>query len=320
MQPASTSSATAGRVLSRRAWLSATLAAAVSPARAAADEPEAADARARAETLGLEPIRVLRSRHYVALGNAAEDYLRITLRDCEDIARDYIDHFQARGFKVDYPSTRMTAVVLKDERAYARFLPKGTPPGARGIYVPKTNWLVVQDFRNVPRTYTDVPVWADNLRTLAHEATHQLTTNTGLLNRKGDVPRCISEGLGMYGELRRPRTRSLPGQVNHARLADLAHYRRGLGWIPLARLIADESWFGTPDGGKILLSYAQSWLLIHYFLADLDRAAALRAYLAAIYDRRGSDLRLRDVRTHLGDPETLDEALKQYSVQLLNAR
>ena len=38
--------------------------------------------------------------------------------------------------------------------------------------------------------------------TLVHEATHQLSFNTGLLNREGDTPLCIVEGLGTYGESR----------------------------------------------------------------------------------------------------------------------
>ncbi|MDR3637425.1 MAG: DUF1570 domain-containing protein [Isosphaeraceae bacterium] len=308
-----------GPTLSRRTWLAGALASAAATRAQGADEREAVEAEERARAKGLKPFRTLRSKHYVAVGNAPEEYLRITLLDCEDVARDFIEQFQVNGFKVAYPAKRMTAVVLEDERAYARFVPERTPHGANGIYVPKANWLVVQDFRSVPRAHSDVPVWADNLRTLSHEATHQLTYNTGLLNREGDVPRCVSEGLGLYGEIRRPRTRSLPGQLNRTRLSDLAHYRRGLGWIPLSRLITDESWFGAPDGGKILLSYAESWLLVHYMMADTGRAAAFRKYLEAIYGRRAGDLRLNDARTHLGDLEKLDGELKQYSVQLLKS-
>jgi hypothetical protein len=307
------------RGISRRAWLAGTAAAAVAPRARADDEPETAEAQTRALARGLKPFRSLRSKHYVAIGNAPEDYLRLTLLDCEDIARDFIEHYQANGFAVDYPRRRMVAVVLEDEREYARFVPDRTPHGANGVYVPKSNWLIVQDFRNVPRSHSDVPVWADNLRTLSHEATHQLTYNTGLLNRKGDVPRCVSEGLALLGEVRRPRARSLPGQINRTRLSDLAHYRRGLGWIPLPRLLTDESWWTATDGGKILLSYAQSWLLIHYLMAAPARAAALRKYLEAIRDRRLSDQRLADARTCLGDLDQLDVELKRHSVQLLKS-
>lgn len=308
------------RVIDRRIWLAGALAGFASAPSLGDEDRETHEAHDRGQAKGLKPFRTVRSKHYVAVGNAPEDFLRITLLDCEDVARDFIEHYQSKGFKVDYPAQRMTAVVLEDERAYARFVPEQTPHGANGIYVPRNNWLIVQDFRNVPRSQSDVPVWADNLRTLSHEATHQLTFNTGLLNRSGDVPRCVSEGLGIYGELRRPRVRSAPGQVNRTRLADLAHYRRGLGWIPVSRLLTDESWFSASDGGKILLSYAESWLLIHYLMSDAERTTSLRKYLAAIRDRRVSDLRLNDARANLGDLDEFDAALRRYSVQLLNAR
>ena len=42
-----------------------------------------------------------------------------------------------------------------------------------------------------------------NMETLAHEGTHQLSFNTGLLSREGDMPLCIVEGLGTYGEARK---------------------------------------------------------------------------------------------------------------------
>ncbi len=39
-----------------------------------------------------------------------------------------------------------------------------------------------------------------NTFTLVHEAIHQLTYNTGLLDRQADVPVAISEGLATFGE------------------------------------------------------------------------------------------------------------------------
>ncbi len=309
-----------GPTISRRAWLGGVLGGLVTVATKADDDREGRETReaeARAQELGLKSFRSLKSKHYAAVGNASDDYLRITLLDCEAIARDFIEHYSSKGFPVAFPHDRMTAVVLEDERAFAQFLPERKNSTQTGVYLPGWNWLVVQDFRRVPRFRTDIPVWADNLRTLAHEATHQLTFNTGLLNREGDVPRCIGEGLATYGEVRRPNARSLPGQINHSRLTNLAHYRRGLGWIPLSRLLVDESWWNSRDGAKVLLSYAQSWLLIHYLMSEPNRTAQFRKYLEAIDDRKASDLRIDDARANLGDLEKLDEELKKYSVRLL---
>ncbi len=59
------------------------------------------------------------------------------------------------------------------------------------------------------------------MRNLAHEATHQLCYNTGLLNPKGDTPAAIVEGLACYSEARRLRGRSEPGLLNSERLDSL---------------------------------------------------------------------------------------------------
>src|SRR5436305_425890 len=81
--------------------------------------------------------------------------------------------------------------------------------------------LALFDFRNVPMNPR--AAGQSNLETLTHEATHQLTFNTGLLDRRSDLPFCIVEGLAMYSERRRLTGRSEPGQINLRRLEELAH-------------------------------------------------------------------------------------------------
>ena len=91
----------------------------------------------------------------------------------------------------------------------------------------------------------------ENLHALAHEATHQLTYNTGLLERHGDVAVCISEGLAMYGESRKPIGRTPPGRRNLVRLRDLGLIRSGLvPWIPLADLLANDQLSAGPASSR----------------------------------------------------------------------
>ena len=305
----------AGKV-HRRAWLAGAVAASLKTTRSSVgveEEEEGKDVEKYAKKQGLKSFHSKRSKHYLAIGNAPDDYLKITLIDCETVALDYMDHFRKKGFELAYPDDRLTAVVLADEREYVKFL--GRDPNALGLYWHNTNWLVVQDFRNVPMYARRGG--AVNLRVLAHEATHQLTFNTGLLNRVGDTPGCIAEGLGSYGEIRKPDVRVEPGQVNNKRLDDLAHMRRALGWIPLEKLLTDDVMRRPSNSNEQELYYAQSWLLVHYMLSDATRLPQFRDYLKTIFKRKNSKARLEDAHAHWGDLEKLDVELKRYSVRLL---
>ena len=106
------------------------------------------------------------------------------------------------------------------------------------------NWLVLFDFRNVP--LIEQGAGHKNVKTLAHEGTHQLTFNTGLLNRQGDAPRAVVEGIALYGETRSLHGHGAPGQINGTRLDDLAHIQRREKWISATDLLTDDAAaFGT---------------------------------------------------------------------------
>jgi hypothetical protein len=147
-----------------------------------------------------------------------------------------------------------------------------------------------------------------------------LTLNTGLLDRRGDVPACIIEGLAMYGEVRKFTGRTAPGQVNRMRIHDLAAMqRRRIPWIPIAQLLADDHQVKDGATHEGLLAYAESWLLVDYLMKEPSRLLGFRAYLELIHGRRDGNRRLEDARMHLGDLDRLDEDLRRYSVRLLKS-
>jgi Protein of unknown function (DUF1570) len=186
-----------------------------------------------------------------------------------------------------------------------------------GIYKRPENWLALFDFRNVPmRQY---PAAKSNISTLAHECTHQLTFNTGLLNRQGDVPRAIVEGFGTYAETRPPRGRSQPGKINVMRLDALAHVQRRTKWVEVKDLITDErTAFGT-SGDQAILSYAESWLLVYHLMTSPTRLPQFQAYLKAIQARKDQNRRFDDAETHFGNLDRLDQELRRESIQLLRS-
>src|SRR5262249_886358 len=154
------------------------------------------------------------------------------------------------------------------ERPFER-LTDHLPPGTMGFYSKQTNWLALFDFRNVPMKTK--AAGQTNMETVTHEATHQLTFNTGLLERQVDVPLCIVEGLAIDGGRRRLTGASEPGQVNARRLDELARVQRRLKWIRLVDLLGDDrGWFGG-DEDRRMLGYAESWLMVYHLMTDRAR-------------------------------------------------
>jgi hypothetical protein len=262
----------------------------------------------------MRPIRTVLSEHFRAIGDASESFMKITLGDCERFAPGYFDHFRAKGFEVHDPDRRLTLIVFADESSFRGFV-KGSPKWALGLYKRSDNWLVLFDFRSVtsqklPRGYQA------NMWTLAHEATHLLAYNTGLLSRQGDVPRAISEGIATYGEARTFDRHSEPGQVNSTRLRDLAYIQRSIKWINVKELLADEKAAFGPTEARVGLAYAESWLLVYYLMSTPSRLPQFRAYLKSIYKRRDASHRLQDAESNFGSLDQLDRELRQEGIRL----
>jgi hypothetical protein len=291
----------------------------LSPAAEAERELERALARARAATS--RPLRTLRSDQYQMVGDAAEPFMRITLSDCENIAQDFIGYYQGQGFDVKRPRRRLTLVVFLDERPYLEFARKfarGVTVYAWGFYSRLENWLVLFDFRNVP--VNERGAGYKNVRTLAHEGTHQLTFNTGLLNRRGDAPRAVIEGLASYGETRPLHGHGEPGQINGTLLDDLAHIQRRVKWISATDLLTDDdATFGTTLD-QTLLAYAQGWLLVYYLMKSPSRLPQFQAYLKTINTRADKSHRYDDAEKHLGDLDRLDQELRREAIRLQQGR
>jgi hypothetical protein len=290
-------------------------------------DPHAAEAdleaaRGKLVQAGIGPIATVRSVHYQAIGDAPEGFMKLTLLDCEQLAQDYQKHFRARGFQVHQPERRLTVVVFQDSRSFARFFPAVVPQktagrGATvqrvGNYSRATNMLYVFDWRMVPMEPRSSH---RNTETLAHEGIHQLTYNTGLLNRAADTPLCIVEGLGMYGEARQVRGSSDLGRINLRRLDDLARTQRMVPWIPVRDLFTDDTILQSGRALRVLLAYAQSWLLAYYLMKTPETLPKFRDYLKAIETRTKADKRLEDARAHLGDLDALDHELRLYAIRL----
>ncbi len=316
-------------LLTRRSWLAGWLATAAAAGVAlSADDPlTEADAAERdavaekAQKTGLGAFQVNTTTHYLGLGDAPASFRSKALQICEGLARDYLQSFQAKGFAVERPPGRMTVILLADREAFARFTGEAQGPAVGGQYEVDSNRLVIFDNREVGPGDPAIAERA-NLVSLVHEATHQLTFNTGLLRREGDVPDSISEGLAMYAEVRRPSGHTPLGQPNPRRVEELARFwENGKRWRPLAKLIGDDGPFRSPDDEAAQhVAYAQSWLMVDTLMKSAERLPAFRGYLKAIGPRTDSRQRVDDARAHLGDLDALDAESRRKATKLLGRR
>ncbi len=275
----------------------------------------------RVRSITSRPAITVTSERYQVIGDAAEPFLKIALGDCELIAQDYLDYYQAKGFDVKSPGRRMTLIVFREEPSYREFARKfaqGIPAFVTGFYSRTENWLAIYDLRSDPAA--ERVAVTKNARILAHEATHQLTSNTGLLSRRGDVPRAIAEGLASYGETRRLRGHTEPGQKNLLLLDDLAYIQRRVKWVKAVDLLTDDRLaFGTTLDQR-LFAYAESWLLVYHLMTAPRRLVQFQAYLKAIYPRASANRRLEDAERHFGDLDRLDQELHRTAIRLQQDR
>jgi Protein of unknown function (DUF1570) len=286
-----------------------------SPAEEADWELERATSRVR--TVTGHSLQVAKSEKYQVVGDADPTFIQTSLGDYDVIANDFVVHYQAKGFQVKAPDRRMTLVAFLDERPFREFARKfarGVSPKVSGFYSRTENWLVLFDFRNVPASALGGAL--KNVRVLAHEATHQLTFNTGLLNRGGDAPAAIVEGLACYGESRRLRGRNEPGLLNSDRLDDLAHFQRRVKWIKLADLLTDDSPATGASYDQMQLFYAQGWLLIYSLMNSPARLPQLQAYFKTIFPRVDKKKRIDDAGKCFGNLDQLDQELRREAIRL----
>ena len=115
------------------------------------------------------------------------------LRLLNGLARDYLTHFKSRGFAVEEPKGRMTLVVLADRREFAAYLETDPDGLVGGTYDPAANDLMFFDNR---AEGGGLEAEKNNTLVLFHEATHQLTFNTGLLTRGRRHPAGDRRGAG----------------------------------------------------------------------------------------------------------------------------
>jgi hypothetical protein len=288
------------------------------------------------------------SDHFLAYSNANAGYTEYRLDNCETIHADFFKHFRKRGFAVAAPAEKMMVVLFDTQTGFEAYLGRSMPSAVTGIYHRTSNRLVVYDFatnrafaegtrrlareakrgssdldrerRSVSvRRYVHESSKDANISTIMHEVAHQLSFNGGLLNRDGDVPVWLAEGLAVYCESTVGGAWQGIGESNPQRAGVLAGPARGKGeFLSVRSLVENDDWLHKSRRvEQALLGYSQSWALFRMLMEQ--QPAKLSAYLKTIYARRTPDHRLTDFASAFGpDLAKLEKRYQGYMRSIVN--
>jgi hypothetical protein len=277
----------------------------------------------------LPPVARFESTQFVALSNADDRFTELRLNNCELLYDLFFDYFGRKGFRLREPPAKLMVAIFDSQYGFESYLGQRMSPSVTGIYHTTTNRLVVYDYgqntafvagkrqreamarrvgsdlerrrriETVNRQAQEFRTEA-NIGTVMHEVAHQLSFNTGMLNRDGDVPFWLAEGLACYCEATIHSSWQGIGEMNPERIEPLVGPVRGQGRLAsLHDLITRDDWMQKrPNKPSPLLVYAQSWALFHMLMKE--RPDQLRYYMELIYRRRTPDHRLADFTQAFG--------------------
>lgn len=292
----------------------------------------------------LPPVTRFESKHFVALSNADDHFTELRLNNCELIFDIFNDYFRRKGFRLREPPGKMMIAIFDSQAGFEAYLGQRMSPQITGIYHTGTNRLLVYDYgRNnafVAQRHQDqqaarrIGLDLDrrrfietanrqaqefraeaNIGTVMHEVAHQLSFNTGLLNREGDVAFWVAEGLACFCEATRNGSWQGIGEMNSERLDALIQAQGR--YISLHDLITRDDWLEKkPNMPSPLLAYAQSWALFSMLMHERPRE--MRTYLTLIYSRRTGERRVADFTQVFGsDLNRLELRYHQYMKELI---
>ena len=250
--------------------------------RPAAARPAAAGPQA-VRTISAERMsrdwKQLRSRNFLAVGNATEEELRRAVTELEAFQTVLLEMFPSIGLASPVPTL---IVVLKDNDTFGRFQPRDAG-GRREEWVggyftalPDVNYMVT-GWRGENGLAFDV---------VFHEFTHYV------LNRNlSHVPLWLGEGVAEFYSTFRIDTAmnlTLVGETPALRLPFLRTHAP----LPLERMLTNETavQLFERDQDRAMF-YAQSWALVHYlFLGQRGaRTKQIGVYLDALEKGRTLD-------------------------------
>ena len=218
----------------------------------------------------------------------------------ERVHTEYATYWRRRDVKLTAPEFPLVAVVLSNEERYRQHaVQEGINlfPEQRAYYHKLTNRIVLYDMtgqqafqegnqrRVNPNDVLEFLTQPENIKTVVHEAVHQVGFNIGMHPRYVINPVWLYEGLAVLHEVPDTRHRSgwTPGpHVNRPRLDQLRRYLgRTHQESPIIKMIQGDKLFSNPQ--TALDNYALAWGLTYYLVRR--RPQELAAYLKILQEK-----------------------------------
>ncbi|MGD9126879.1 MAG: DUF1570 domain-containing protein, partial [Planctomycetia bacterium] len=199
-------------------------------------------------------------------------------RRFEQLYGTFVNYFTVRGFQLSKPPFPLIGIVCRDHADFAKFAEASGGSADRGVlgfYSPKSNRIILFDVGKAGGQGR----WEHNYSTVLHEATHQVSFNTGLCNRLSPPPLWVAEGMAMLfeapGVFDSAKYPTRTDRINRIRFDD---YRQLIAvpsnekvakQLPKALVLSDGLFRVAPE-----VAYAESWALTFYLVETRPRLYA----------------------------------------------
>lgn len=227
--------------------------------------------------------KVHTTAHYLICYNTSLAYAQWCGSLYERLYRAFTNYWTNQGLDLKNPEFPLVAVVFKDRESYLNYTKKELGESAEliiGYYSLRTNRVTMYDLTglnggNGRRRLSAAQInqillrskVVNNVATIIHEATHQITFNSGMLARYADIPMWVSEGIAVYFEtpdLKNSSGWRKIGSVNRARLDRFRAFARNRPHDSLTTLISSNKRLNTPN--LAVDAYAEAWALNYHLI------------------------------------------------------
>lgn len=268
--------------------------------------------------------------HFLIAYNTTKPYAQWCGSLYERLYVGFYNYWKRRGITLTPPAWPMVAIVFNDKKSYVSYARQELGDAADsivGYYSIRTNRMATYDLTGVnglrsggqrPTSQAVVnqilaqPAAAPLVATLIHEATHQLSYNSGLQRRYIDNPLWLSEGIAVFFEtpdLSSSKGWRTVGALNENRLRQFREYLPERTPASLTSIITSDKRMRDPQEAP--KAYAESWALTYYLLKKEPKAFV--QYLSDIRNREPLQYdtpteRMQRFRKHFGqDTKALDQ-------------
>ncbi|MDD3468551.1 MAG: DUF1570 domain-containing protein [Thermoguttaceae bacterium] len=279
---------------------------------------------------------LFKTAHYSIVYNTTTDYAKWCGGTLEQLYRAFSNFWKGKEIELTEPEFPLIVVIFSQRGDYvkaSRAELGDAVTDVLGFYSMNTNRITTFDSADTQayanergrinmRQVNEMPGMSENVRNLVHEATHQLSFNTGMLHRFYAVPRWFAEGMSCYFEVPDPGSSKgwgklgEPNPIRTQRFANMIH-RRTDGTLELIE--KEEAMLMTDTA---LDSYAEAYSMFFYMVKQKPRDLKKYVTLLAAKQSEGtmeqtSAERLNDFESAFGAKDSFYDSMRKYWIRFL---